>query len=101
MKIRRCVISHYRKHCPVSSSKCNNDSEIEFKIHRAVTLGQVIDIQNGGDTLIIRYYDLDFTIHKNKIMKMERNKNEKMVYIDSNLKRKYNQHVQTTASAWL
>lgn len=100
MKIKPCVVEQYKKHCPVSITKCNNDQEVEFKIHRAVTLGQVTDIQNGGDTLVVRYYDFDFTVHKNKIVNMRIFREKKTVEIDELVKEKYNKQVQLSANAW-
>lgn len=100
MKIKTCVIEQYKKFCPVSTSKCNNNEEVNFKIHRAVTLGQVTDIQNGGDTLVVRYYDFDFTVHKNIIVNMRVTRENKTVEIDESVKEKYNQQVQMSANAW-
>lgn len=99
MKIKKCVVEQYKKCCPVSSSKCNNDEEVQIKIHRAVTLGQVTDIQNGGDTLVVRYYDFDIIIHKNKIVHMRRSGDGKIVEIDEAVKEKYNQQMQSSANA--
>jgi hypothetical protein len=100
MKIKSCVVEQYKKFCSVSASKCNNNEEVNFKIHRAVTLGQVTDIQNGGDTLVVRYYDFDFTVHKNVIVNMQIFREKKTVEIDESVKEKYNQQVKMAANAW-
>lgn len=101
MKVVKKVIEQYTGLCRHSAAKCNNEAEIEYKIHRAVTLGQVTEIRDGGNTLVVRYHDLDFTIKNNKIVNMWRNRKVNEIEIDENVKNQYDATVQKyIASAW-
>ena len=94
MRVKQKVIDQYKALCKHSAAKCSNDSEIVGKVHRSITLGQVTAIKNGGDMLVVRYYDLDFTINKNVIVNVWRNRKVAPVLIDEEVKNQYNESIQ-------
>lgn len=89
MKITNDVIEKYTKLCRTSTAKCESFFDIEYKIHRHIALGKAIEMKDKGDTIIVRYYDLDFTITKNKVVNMERDRNKELVWIKEENKNQY------------
>lgn len=89
MKISNEVIYKYTQLCKTSTAKCESFFDIEYKIYRHINLGKLIEIKDKGDTIIVRYYDLDFTITKNKVVNLERDRNKELVWIKEENKIKY------------
>ncbi|MGR7944121.1 hypothetical protein ACU063_06565 [Paenibacillus sp. M.A.Huq-81] len=89
MKVSSKVTLQYLELCRTSSAKCNSFSEIEYKIERHVWLGTVIEIKDGGDTLIVRSYDLDFTLSNNIVISMKRDRLKGTYFISEKQKNTY------------
>lgn len=91
MKITKNVIEQYQFLCPISSGKCDSFHDIEYKITRCITLGQVVEIRDNGKTHIVRYYHLNFTVTKNKVVGMISDKSKSLVFINEKAKSQYDQ----------
>lgn len=68
LKINGVARGQYKQLCPRSWSKCNGDeSELSYKIRRAVKLGTETYLYRNG-CRIIRYHNLNFLIGDNEVM---------------------------------
>ncbi|GFN32454.1 hypothetical protein [Paenibacillus xylaniclasticus] len=89
MKVTNRVLEQYTQLCGFSSRKCESYHDIEYKIRRHIELGKIIELKDGGDTVIVRYFDLNFTITKNKVVDAQRDKNKPMVWVSEKAKYQY------------
>lgn len=88
MKIDKKVIEQYKRICPTSTQKCSNDSEIKYKIERAVVLGKVVDIRDGEYHK--QYHNIIFIIKNNKINSMyQSNSEDRYIVVSERIKKKY------------
>jgi hypothetical protein len=66
LRIKQNVIDTYMQLCPVSTYKCESYSEVEYKVLRAISLGQMIEIREKEH--VIGYYHLRFVIKNNQVV---------------------------------
>lgn len=60
MKINLNVIEKFKFLCPTSTSKCSDESEIEYKITRAINLGRHTRVDKKGNFKSVEYHNLRF-----------------------------------------
>src|SRR5690348_8337209 len=63
MNIKRSVIESYKVFCPTSTNKCENESEIIYKIERAVSVGKKSSGKAIGN-YIVNYHNLEFHLKR-------------------------------------
>lgn len=71
LKVKSSVIDQYKELCPLSYSKCDSLTDVEYKIKRAATLGT--HIATFDEAKHIQYYNLCFVVKENKIIHMYQN----------------------------
>jgi hypothetical protein len=62
----------YSKHCPISASKCESVSELDYKIQRCIDLGKVT--KSSGGLKLIQYYCNQFHVQNNQIINIVKTK---------------------------
>lgn len=89
MKINSRVREKYIEICFKSASKCNTYADIDYKIIRAVELGQIVFIAKNEVTY--GYYNLRFVVSKNQITDMFVDLKGKNVIVRERVKNDYDQ----------
>ena len=69
---------------------CYDTELMTSKITRAYCLGQIVHIYDNGN-YITRYYDLNMLVSENEIQTIWREITSPSVFVDENVKRKYDQ----------
>lgn len=87
MKIDQKAIEQYQELCHVSAMKCESLFDIEYKIKRAIALGQLIEMT--PETLMYRYYNLNFVVKNDKVVRIFRVRSIPEVFINEKVKYQY------------
>lgn len=86
LKVSNVVKEQYKVNCPISFVKCEGDENLlEYKIRRAVNLGENRYIDQDGSK-IIRYHYLNFKINDEIINEMFKDKTRPEVHVDEEVK---------------
>jgi hypothetical protein len=65
MKINPRVVKGFKLYCPTSTSKCLDESEIHYKIKRAVDIGKKSNGKAIG-SYVVNYHNLEFYLKRTK-----------------------------------
>ncbi|GAV11442.1 hypothetical protein [Paenibacillus sp. NAIST15-1] len=87
MKIDQKAIEQYQELCHLSAMKCETLFDIEYKIERAIALGQLIEMTS--ETKMYRYYNLNFVVKNNKVVRIYRSRSIPEVFINEKIKFQY------------